>query len=801
MDNGPSRSGLMAPIPFRSLLKDSRTPFWCVFALAAALRLPFLFGDVFTPDELRQISSTDPSLPARVVWNGAVAGQSQPPLDYFILWLVRKATGDAQVFQHLHYVLAGILSVPLLYCLLLDIANRRVALLAIFLLAVNPYHLDYSHIVRPYGLAFLLVLVVVWSFFRLQRLNRWDVWLLYALAVPASLLTTTFLAVFIALHMGFILCVLAVCAWSKRKERPSRFHTGRTVAALLVTVSTAIVCLPTILRVKASADFYSPDVSPPFLEQAIAVARLAPSSLLGVLREANIPFLPVLLGLSVLLAVLVPRCRKMFPCVYFGPLGAFVFVLFYSALSGQYDDHVLNDSVRPAVALKLRYLIFALPFMIAGAAWVVDAAAQTLALLARGRVSRRVVAATIPALFVAMSVRQSAKPAKSEFASRFLGENSGKELARLLADNFHDGDLFSCGSRDVEQQILYYLRMRPSDRGKSMGHVLARRTLSGANGFGPYRVAYFAPAAASEYLTSAFRHSRGLWFIDREDDRRFRVRGEEKIRSWTRGKVPDRTLTHGSVRLEYFRNKDYVPETGRHARTLYLAPGAGSSSRQSRTFRTFLAGDCLFEIDPSYGGGDMGFDLSVDGELIEFEDDGSCRLYLTKGPHSASLELRKPGPAQDSRFLAVRVRLAPDAFVRERNLHSLFSFSGKYECLGCLRDISGRDPDTGEWVYCIAYRSLAAMSREYDPVYSLKRRGSKRITHYGGYLSAAYPTSLWIPGEIVIDEFRLPPVARPEAEYRGVLSIGSMCRSVLRDDPEARLDVSENRYTANIDLP
>ena len=91
-----------------------------------------------------------------------------PPLYYALLhgWAALLGTGPAAL--RLLSVAVGVLTIPLLYLVARRMLSARAALLAAFLLTINPLHVYYSQEVRMYGLVALLsvaILAAAWRVF------------------------------------------------------------------------------------------------------------------------------------------------------------------------------------------------------------------------------------------------------------------------------------------------------------------------------------------------------------------------------------------------------------------------------------------------------------------------------------------------------------------------------------------------------------------------------------------------------------------------------------------------------------
>jgi 4-amino-4-deoxy-L-arabinose transferase-like glycosyltransferase len=83
-------------------------------------------------------------------------------------------------------VIMAVVAIPVLYAVARRVAGTRVALLAGFLLAINPMFVRYGQEARGYALCLLLVTVASYLFVRGLQQPSWWVWVAYALAAALA---------------------------------------------------------------------------------------------------------------------------------------------------------------------------------------------------------------------------------------------------------------------------------------------------------------------------------------------------------------------------------------------------------------------------------------------------------------------------------------------------------------------------------------------------------------------------------------------------------------------------------------
>lgn len=192
-----------------------------VVAAGFALRLYGLGRESLWYDELLQLDIAQGPL-------GQLAprlrGHSGVPLDYIIshFWIM-LGRGDAWV--RVPALVAGVLSVALAYRVGRALLGYPTALIFSLLLALSPFHIQYSQEARPYALVVLGGLLLVYGFWQLEQTGRWR----YAIALQVGVLIATLAHIFALVLIVALLLFLAVDGLFFRRGR----HTLLTTVALL----------------------------------------------------------------------------------------------------------------------------------------------------------------------------------------------------------------------------------------------------------------------------------------------------------------------------------------------------------------------------------------------------------------------------------------------------------------------------------------------------------------------------------------------------------------------------------------
>jgi uncharacterized membrane protein len=115
------------------------------------------------------------------IWNARF--YPHPPLFVALLHFLLKGLSPSEFSVRLLPACAGVLALPLSYGYLSEVANKRIALVALVLLTFSPFHIFYSQEGRPYALMFTMVIVTLWVFHRALRENGIGWWIAHALCI------------------------------------------------------------------------------------------------------------------------------------------------------------------------------------------------------------------------------------------------------------------------------------------------------------------------------------------------------------------------------------------------------------------------------------------------------------------------------------------------------------------------------------------------------------------------------------------------------------------------------------------
>ncbi len=219
-----------------ALLTSPNTPrarwfFWAVLgltALGASIRFSTLGLQSYRHDEAvtaGRVLASSLSQTMHQVW----AGESTPPLYYFLAWLWMHPFGVHEVGLRSLSALFGTATIPVAYLIGRELVGRRTGIALAAIVAVNPMLVWYSQDARAYALLVLLSSVALLFFLRARRtasardLAWWAVFSALALAThyfaffPLAIET-----VWLALTVRPLRRVLAAVGGDRPRRRGAR---------------------------------------------------------------------------------------------------------------------------------------------------------------------------------------------------------------------------------------------------------------------------------------------------------------------------------------------------------------------------------------------------------------------------------------------------------------------------------------------------------------------------------------------------------------------------------------------------
>ncbi len=177
-----------------------------------------------------------------------------PPLYYWILRLWSYMFGYSLLSLRSLSILFGVLTIYAGYLFVRKaFNNEKLALIAAFFLAINPFQIQYSLEARMYTLGTFLVLISSWLLLKALEENKINLWIWYGLSVAAGLYTHYYLVFSIAAQGLYVLYIFY-------KNRTINFKAlGSYVLAVILFLPWLPTLLTQIKRVESSYWIPKPD--------------------------------------------------------------------------------------------------------------------------------------------------------------------------------------------------------------------------------------------------------------------------------------------------------------------------------------------------------------------------------------------------------------------------------------------------------------------------------------------------------------------------------------------------------------
>jgi len=182
----------------------------CILVLGACLSLFLLGSKSIWFDEALSIQRVQ-------LWHvgwGELFTYDRNMWFYYMLLFGWGHLGNGEAFLRGLSVLFALGSLPVYYLLSKHLFGQKVALLAVFLLAINSFFVRYAQEVRGYSLYFLLSLMSTWIFLKLLHKPSKILYFLYILCVALSIYTQIF-AVFLLLIHTLLLLFTSRSSWKR----------------------------------------------------------------------------------------------------------------------------------------------------------------------------------------------------------------------------------------------------------------------------------------------------------------------------------------------------------------------------------------------------------------------------------------------------------------------------------------------------------------------------------------------------------------------------------------------------------
>jgi len=245
-----------------------------ILLLAAALRFYRLDGQSLWNDEGNSVRLAQRSL--ALVTAGA-AGDIHPPAYYYLLWAWIRLFGDSEFAVRGLSAVLGLLLVAVTYALGRELYRPALGLTAAFLAAISPFQVYYSQEARMYILVALVGAAATYFFIRLiqQQTTQPSTYLAYALLTAVGLYTHYSYPVVVAVHNA-IYALWLLTTWQRGHVGARLLRWGAVqLGALLLYVPWLAIAWPKITGYGAISQAHPPAY---ILAQAFRHYTLGPTA-------------------------------------------------------------------------------------------------------------------------------------------------------------------------------------------------------------------------------------------------------------------------------------------------------------------------------------------------------------------------------------------------------------------------------------------------------------------------------------------------------------------------------------------
>lgn len=238
--------------------RTSNASIAAILILALAVRLLGIVSRPIWYDEAFAILFAEKGISAMLYGTLAPTGAGSAdihPLGYYtLLWLWMKVFGESLLATRLLSVLAGLVSVTLIYLIAWEaLADRKTARLSMLFAALSPFLIHYSQEIRMYSFLAMWLLLATYAYQRGSKAGHWKWWILFASAAALAQYTHNLAA--------FYLFALALLPVLQKDWKTFRAVVLAGAGALLLYFPWALQLPAQFAKVQSAYWVERPDVS------------------------------------------------------------------------------------------------------------------------------------------------------------------------------------------------------------------------------------------------------------------------------------------------------------------------------------------------------------------------------------------------------------------------------------------------------------------------------------------------------------------------------------------------------------
>ncbi len=229
-----------------------------ILMLALFVRLLGIISRPIWYDEAFAILFSEKGLSAMLYGTLAPTGAGSAdihPLGYYtLLWLWIKVFGESLVATRLLSIIAGLISVYLIYLIAFEaLSDAKTARLSMLFAALAPFQVHYSQEIRMYSFLAMWLLLATYAYQRGSKTGNWRWWILFTVSATLAQYTHNLAA--------FYLVSLALLPLFQKNWRTVRAVTLAGVGALLLYIPWAIQLPAQFSKIQSAYWVERPDIS------------------------------------------------------------------------------------------------------------------------------------------------------------------------------------------------------------------------------------------------------------------------------------------------------------------------------------------------------------------------------------------------------------------------------------------------------------------------------------------------------------------------------------------------------------
>ena len=238
-----------------NLLNKLKNNYWlfAILVLGSILRFYHLDFQSIWLDEIHTMNESNPNTKISELYSAIMSGEQMPPLYFYLLYFVFKIFGYTTLVARLFSAILGVISIFALYKFSKELFNKKVALIASFLLSINSFHLYYSQEARPYILLFLFSILSFYGLVRYIKINNFKNAFIYGFCSGLMLLSH-FFGLFVFLSQLFVL--LFFFSISEKNNMLDYFK--KSLFSCIIVLILFIPALKIFIKVAKIKEFWIP---------------------------------------------------------------------------------------------------------------------------------------------------------------------------------------------------------------------------------------------------------------------------------------------------------------------------------------------------------------------------------------------------------------------------------------------------------------------------------------------------------------------------------------------------------------